>query len=157
LVELDKDSWHPGERRVQWTYLSSERGVLRGPHLHKQHIDNIVLLRGELYVALADLRADASTAGMRVGFVLEPLQVLTIPAVIAHGFLSLTPTAMLNGTSHEFDPQDDLEVRFDDQDLSLPWPAVETTLSARDDGAPTLRVLLDRCADAGLAVIAAGD
>ena len=153
LVELDRHSWHPDDVSVQWTLSRSAPDVLRGPHLHKQHADRLVVLDGELLIGLVDLRRDSATARLRSSFVLAPLHVLTIPPGVLHAFFSQTATTALNGTSHEFDPADDLEVRFDDPDLGLVWPTGAPLLSPRDDDAPTLTVLLERCTAAGLRVI----
>jgi dTDP-4-dehydrorhamnose 3,5-epimerase len=153
IVELDRRSWHPDDVSVQWTLCRSGPDVLRGPHLHKQHTDRLVVLEGVLVVGLVDLRRESSTSGLRSSFPLGPLRVLAIPPGVVHGFFSQTVTTSLNATSHEFDPDDDLEVRFDDPDLGLEWPMADPLLSPRDRDAPTLSVLLGRCAAAGLRVV----
>jgi dTDP-4-dehydrorhamnose 3,5-epimerase len=153
IVELDRRSWHPDHTPAQWTLSSSVPGVLRGPHLHKQHVDRLVVLEGELVVGLVDLRRDSKTAGLRSTFTLAPLRVMTIPSGVLHGFFFPTATTTLNATSHEYDPVDDFEVRFDDPDLGLEWPTQQPVLSARDQDAPTLAVVLEQCAAAGLRVI----
>jgi dTDP-4-dehydrorhamnose 3,5-epimerase len=153
IVELDRMSWHPDEVAAQWTLARTAAGSLRGLHLHQQHVDHLVVLEGELVVGLVDLRRDSPTAGLRSVFALDPLRVLTIPAVVVLGFFSCTGTVTLNATSHEYDPSDDLEVRFDDPDLGLVWPGAEPLLSDRDRDAPSFTVFLDRCRAAGLSVI----
>lgn len=153
LVELDRLSWHPDDAPTQWTFSSSVPGVLRGCHLHKQHVDRLVLLEGEMVVGLVDLRRDSTTAGLRSSFTLTPLRVLTIPPVVLHGFYYPTSATMLNATSHEYDPTDDFEVRFDDPDLGLEWPMQQPAISARDRDAPTLAAVLEQCAAAGISVI----
>jgi dTDP-4-dehydrorhamnose 3,5-epimerase len=153
IVELDRQSWHPDDANLQWTLSRSDPGVLRGPHLLKQHRDRLVVLDGELLVGLADLRRDSSTAALRSSFALAPLHVLTIPAGVLHGFFSATATTTLNATSHEYDPSDDLEIRFDDPDLALSWPTHAPVLSARDRDAPNLATCLAQCTAAGLRVI----
>jgi dTDP-4-dehydrorhamnose 3,5-epimerase len=153
IVELDRHSWHPDDAPMQWTLSHSGPGVLRGPHLHKQHSDRLVVLDGELLVGLADLRRESSTAALRSSFTLAPFTVLTIPPGVLHGFFSATATTTLNATSHEYDPSDDLEIRFDDPDLALPWPTAAPVLSERDRDAPTLVACLAKCTDAGLRVI----
>jgi dTDP-4-dehydrorhamnose 3,5-epimerase len=153
IVELDRLSWHPDDTPAQWTLARTAPGVLRGPHLHKQHVDHLVVLEGELVVGLVDLRRESATAGLRSRFTHQPLQVLTIPAGVLHGFYSQSATTTLNATSHEYDPTDDLEVRFDDPDLGIVWPARQPVLSDRDRHAPSLAVVLERCAAAGLRVI----
>jgi dTDP-4-dehydrorhamnose 3,5-epimerase len=153
ITELDRQSWHPDDASMQWTLSQSGPGVLRGPHLHKQHRDRLVVLDGELFVGLADLRRASTTAALRSTFTLGPFTVLTIPAGVLHGFYSASATTTLNATSHEYDPRDDLEIRFDDPDLALSWPTAAPVLSKRDRDAPTLAVCLAQCVDAGLSVI----
>jgi dTDP-4-dehydrorhamnose 3,5-epimerase len=153
IVELDRQSWHPDDANLQWTMSRSGPGVLRGPHLHKRHRDQLVVVDGDLLVGLADLRRDSSTAALRSSFMLAPLHVLTIPAGVLHGFFSATATTILNATSHEYDPSDDLEIRFDDPDLALTWPTDAPVLSTRDRDAPSLTACLAQCEAAGLRVI----
>ena len=111
------------------------------------------MLEGELVVGLVDLRRESATAGLRSSFVHTPLRMLTIPPGVLHGFFSCTATTTLNATSHEYDPSDDLEARFDDPDLGLVWPSEQPVLSDRDRDAPPLAVLLEQCTAAGLRVI----
>jgi dTDP-4-dehydrorhamnose 3,5-epimerase len=153
IVELDRQSWHPDDASMQWTLSQSAPGVLRGPHLHKQHRDRLVVLDGELVVGLADLRRESSTAALRSSFTLSPFSVLTVPAGVLHGFFSVTATTTVNATSHEYDPSDDLEIRFDDPDLALAWPTATPVLSTRDREAPSLTACLVQCVAAGLRVI----
>src|SRR5260221_13153156 len=68
IVELDRVSWHPSEIAAQWTLSRTRPGVLRGPHLHKRHVDHLVVLEGELVVGLVDVRRDSMTAGPRSSF-----------------------------------------------------------------------------------------
>jgi dTDP-4-dehydrorhamnose 3,5-epimerase len=153
IVELDRRSWHPDDTPAQWTLSRSHPCVLRGPHVHRQHADRLVVLDGELVVGLVDLRRDSATAGLRSNFTLVPLHALAIPPGVLHGFFSRTSTTTLNGTSHEYDPTDDFEVRHDDPDLELLWPTQSPVLSVRDRDAATLAVVLEQCAAAGLRVI----
>ena len=153
IVELDRVSWHPDDIPLQWTLARTVPGVLRGPHLHKQHVDHLVVLEGELVVGLVDLRRESTTAGLRSSFTHTPLRMLTIPAGVLHGFFSCSATTTLNATSHEYDPTDDFEVRFDDPDLGLVWPIEQPVLSARDREASSLAVLLEQCTAAGIRVI----
>ena len=153
IVELDRQSWHPDRTAQQWTLSQSAPGVLRGPHLHKQHADHLVVIDGEYLIGLVDVRRDSATAGLRSSFTLPPFHVLTIPAGVVHGFFAPVKVTTLNATSHEFDPSDDLEVRFDDPDLGVEWPIPAPLLSARDRDAPDMVTFLDNCTAAGLRVI----
>ena len=153
IVELDRQSWHPDQTAQQWTLSQSGTGVLRGPHLHKQHADRLVVIEGEYLIGLVDVRRDSATAGLRSSFILPPFHVLTIPAGVVHGFFAATKVTSLNATSHEFDPSDDLEVRYDDPDLGIQWPVAAPLLSTRDRDAPGMATFLGNCAAAGLRVI----
>jgi dTDP-4-dehydrorhamnose 3,5-epimerase len=66
------------------------------------------------------------------------LQVLTIPPGVLHGIFTPESSLILNGLSHEFDPCDDLAVRYDDPALALDWRVVDPVLSPRDRAAPML-------------------
>jgi dTDP-4-dehydrorhamnose 3,5-epimerase len=153
IVEIDRVSAHPQRSHAQWTYLASGAGVLRGIHLHKEHTDDLTVLDGEVVVGLVDLRPESSTARLRCLFTLTPFQRLFIPPGVAHGFLYTRPTTVVNATSHEYDPVDDFEVRFDDPAVGLRWPIEDPLLSERDRTAPSLRGLLERCTAAGMRVI----
>ena len=124
---------------AQWTLSQTVPGVLRGPHLHKQHVDQLVVLEGDLFVGLVDLRRESRRAGMRSTFALAPCPGPHHPAWRGPWLLLATATDALNATSHEYDPADDLEVRFDDPDLGLVWPTATPVLSDRDHDAPTGR------------------
>lgn len=155
IVELDRASWHSDHPPVQWTALHSSARVLRGAHLHKQHTDQLVVTSGTLLVGLVDLRRASATPGLRMMFELAEFCVLTIPPLVAHTFYSVTDTATVNATSHEYDPNDDLEVQFDDPAFGFSWPDdAASLLSERDRSAPDLATLLDRCRAAGLDVVA---
>jgi dTDP-4-dehydrorhamnose 3,5-epimerase len=157
IVEIDRGSAHPERLHAQWTFSASNAGVLRGMHLHKEHTDDLTVLEGQVLTALVDLRSDSSTARLRCMFTLTPFQRLFIPPGVAHGFLYMRPTTVVNATSHEYDPADDFEVRFDDPALGLPWPAEDPMLSERDRTAPSLPALLEKCTAAGMRVIADPD
>jgi dTDP-4-dehydrorhamnose 3,5-epimerase len=153
IVEIDRVSAHPERSHAQWTFFASNAGVMRGIHLHKEHADDLTVLDGEVLTGLVDFRADSSTARLRCMITLTPFQRLLIPAGVAHGFLYTKPTTVVNATSHEYDPLDDFEVRFDDPSVGLRWPTVDPLLSERDRTAPSLRGLLERCTAAGMRVI----
>jgi dTDP-4-dehydrorhamnose 3,5-epimerase len=61
---------------------------------------------------------------------------------VLHGFFSVNDSVVLNGLSREYDPDDDVAVRFDDPTLRFEWPSPNPVLSERDRDAPMLDELL---------------
>lgn len=107
---------------------------------------------GSMLIGLADLRRESATADLRTMLTLSPMQSLSIPPGVLHGFFHPVPSLTVNATSHEYDPDDDLAVRFDDPDVGLDWPTPDPVQSDRDRHAPAYAVFLEQCASAGLAV-----
>jgi dTDP-4-dehydrorhamnose 3,5-epimerase-like enzyme len=62
----------------------------------------------------------------------------------------------LNGLSHEYDPDDDLEVRFDDPQIDLDWGVTDPVLSERDRDAPSIAAILEQLASRGIEFPALG-
>lgn len=128
---------------VQANLSSSSAGVLRGLHYHEHQLDHWVVLEGEVFVALADLRERDVKIVTRV---LIPDDVVTIPAMVAHGFLALQPTKLLYLVTKEYDGTDEHGLAWNDPHLDIPWPRVPTALgtpivSQRDANNPSLTVL----------------
>jgi dTDP-4-dehydrorhamnose 3,5-epimerase len=153
IVELDRDSWHPDDPSPQWTLFATNAGVVKGGHVHKVHRDRLAVIEGELVIGLVDVRRQSPTGGSTAMFTLSQYEVVTIPAGVVHIFCSPDRTVALNGTSREFDPFDDLEVRYDDPDFRFAWPLDDPVLSTRDAQAPGLEEFLDRCRAGGLDVV----
>ncbi|HEY3673365.1 MAG TPA: dTDP-4-dehydrorhamnose 3,5-epimerase family protein [Acidimicrobiia bacterium] len=153
ITELDRASWHPEHTALQWTFLSSVAGTVRGAHVHATHTDQLVVTTGRMLVALADLRRTSPTAGRRLMVELAPLEVLTIPPVVLHAFGFSTDTTFLNATTSEYDPSDDFEARYDDPELGFAWPIADPQLSVRDRSASDVATLLERCRTVGLDVV----
>ena len=128
---------------VQANLSLSQAGVLRGLHYHRRQLDHWVVLDGAVFVALVDLRGTSGKIGQLVTRTLKADDTVTIPAMVAHGFLALEPTRLLYLVTNEYDNTDELGLAWDDPDLAVPWPAVSTPdgrpiLSARDQSNPSL-------------------
>jgi dTDP-4-dehydrorhamnose 3,5-epimerase len=91
-----------------------------------------------------DLRRSSPTFGCWVSETLEASEhrQLWIPPGFAHGFYTLSDSAdLLYKCTAYYTPADDRTLRWDDPDLAIPWPLLETppTLSPKDAAAPPLR------------------
>lgn len=125
FTEVFRSEWTPELAAVQWEFVSSVRGSLRGMKVHLRHVDYVVLLRGHLRIVLRDLRPSSST--FRTTFVIDqstrtPREAITIPAGIAHGFYFHERSDVLIGVTHYWDPADELQCRWDDPVLWGAWP-----------------------------------
>jgi dTDP-4-dehydrorhamnose 3,5-epimerase len=154
LVELTSGTLGADARPAQWNVLYSTANSLRGMHVHVRHTDWITVVAGEVVLGLVDLRAMTMDDAVRATVSMNATspQVLTIPPGVLHGVYTPDESVVLNGLSHEFDPHDDLAVRFDDPALALDWPVVDPVLSPRDRAAPSIVGLLDRLATEGVAL-----
>lgn len=153
IVEIDRASWHADDPSPQWTLFVNEPGVVRGGHVHRLHRDRLALVDGELEIGLVDVRRASPTAGLVTMFTLRQYEVVTVPAGVVHVFCSPGRTVILNSTSHEYDPSDDLEVRFDDPAFAFEWSVDEPLLSPRDANAPDFAEFLERCRTRGIDAI----
>ena len=140
VAEYFRDEWPTGIAPVQWAVTVTGAGVMRGVHVHIRHDDYFVLLQGGAIVGLHDLRPGSPTRGRAAMLELrgeEPTAVI-IPPGVGHGFLFLTPSIYVVGTSHCYDPTDELGCHWRDPDLGFTWPAASAQLSARDAALPSL-------------------
>ena len=142
LTELCRHSWlEASEVPVQWNLVRSDAGVLRGLHWHNVRFDYLVPVSGRIVVGLVDLRVGsphervATTVELRT-----ERDALVIPPGVAHGFFSPEPTLALYAITEFWDAADEFGVRWDDEDLGVPWPGDvrEPTLSDRDAALPSL-------------------
>src|SRR6476661_7841672 len=140
LVELTSTTLGDDARPAQWNVLHSTANALRGMHVHVRHTDWITVVSGEAVLGLVDLRSGTieDAARATVSMNAASPQVLVIPPGVLHGIHTPESSVVLNGLSHEFDPDDDLAVRYDDPALSLDWRVADPVLSPRDRAAPLL-------------------
>lgn len=144
VLEVFRDDWTLAARPPQWTVFANCAGALRGVHVHRAHDDYLVVLRGVVFLGMRDLRSESRTAWRSAGLELRGAQptAVVIPHGVAHGLLSLSAATFLLGTSHTYDPSDDLGCHWRDPELEVDWPAVAPILSPRDAALPSLRELL---------------
>jgi dTDP-4-dehydrorhamnose 3,5-epimerase len=134
LVEVFSEPWEEMLRPVHWVVFRSRPNVLRGVRVHVVHTDYLVLLSGRLQLGLSDLRDTSPTHG--VSWLLDlredaPLSV-AIPPGVAHGEYFPVASTHLHGSSHLYDPRDDVRCRWDDPGLGIPWECSQPMLSEPD-------------------------
>jgi dTDP-4-dehydrorhamnose 3,5-epimerase len=148
FTELFRNSW-VRESAQQWSLMSSQAGVLRGLHVHTKHVDAMVVLRGEAFLNLIDLRTASPTfrATQSVELSEKSLELLVIPPGVAHGFYCKTPNSTLVGYSNYYSPTDDeFRLRFNDPELGLTWPNSSPVMSSQDVAGPPLAHVLKQIA-----------
>ncbi|MGV9712256.1 dTDP-4-dehydrorhamnose 3,5-epimerase [Gordonia sp. NPDC003424] len=132
---------------VQDSQSRSGQGVIRGMH-GRSGAGEAKLVRcahGAIHDVLVDIRPTSPTFGCQLGVVLDDVNFrhLYVPPGFLHGFQAISPTAdTCYRIDRPHDPSEDIGVRFDDVDLSIPWPQEPTVVSARDRAAGTWADLL---------------
>ena len=128
LTEIFRSSWG-GVPIRQWTAMSLGARVIRGPSVHRRHSDAVIALTGVLQIGLRDLRESSPAFRQTSRLTLPGLQpmVVFIPPGVMHTFYAATePTLVLVGTTHEYDPEDDIRCRWQDAGLDLDESVVGT-------------------------------
>lgn len=141
FFESFRQTWLPAiPAMVQGNVSFSKTGVLRGMHYHLHQADFWLAPSGHLQAALYDLRTSSPTRGasqlLELGEA-HPFGVY-IPAGVAHGFYTLSPSIMTYLVDRYYDSSDEHGVRWDDPALGLAWGVGDPIVSARDQGNPLL-------------------
>ena len=145
-MEMFRTEWCKLPPPVQWNWLLSEAGVVRGVHVHPLHDDYVVVASGTMHLGLRDLRRESQTEGVATVVALQvdnPIAV-TIPHGVAHGFCYVERSLVLVGVNRPYDPQDELGCHWQDPALEISWPIHKAMLSPRDASAGPLTDLLER-------------
>jgi dTDP-4-dehydrorhamnose 3,5-epimerase len=129
--------------------ISHAKGVVRGLHFQASpHAQGklVRVLHGSIFDVAIDIREGSPTYGHHVSLVLaaEDWAQLWIPEGFAHGFCTLEPeTAVLYKVTHDYAPQSDGGIAWDDPALGISWPVSteEAILSDRDRHHPRLAEL----------------
>jgi dTDP-4-dehydrorhamnose 3,5-epimerase len=135
------------EEFVQHNHSRSARGVLRGMHLQiGDGMSKLVrCVRGEILDVIVDVRRGSPTYARWEAFALDDRDhhQLYVPVGFAHGFCVLSDTAdVVYHQSSYYAPELERTIAYDDPDVGIAWPALESlTLAARDRDAPPLHVV----------------
>ena len=114
------------------------RYTLRGMHYQLPPFQEQKLVRclhGSIFDVALDLRPGSPTWGQHWGLTLdaEKGEALFIPAGCAHGFLTLTESALVEYLiDMPYAPESARGVRWDDPRFALPWPAQPLIIAERD-------------------------
>jgi dTDP-4-dehydrorhamnose 3,5-epimerase len=134
---------------VQDSQSRSHLGVIRGLHL-RTGSGEAKLVRcsyGAVLDVIVDLRVGSRRFGQWISLRLDDVdhRSVYIPAGCGHGFQALTePADLCYRIDREHQPDQDLTVSWDDDELAIDWPLPVTAMSARDRAARPLRELSDR-------------
>jgi dTDP-4-dehydrorhamnose 3,5-epimerase len=148
FCEAFRASWLGHDKPwTQWNVSRSRAGVIRGLHLHRRQTDYWHIVAGTVTAALVDVRPDSPTCGvaMTVPLCADKPQALWVPTGVLHGFHAHTDVILMYLLDQEYDPTDELGVRWDDPALGLPvsWYSIPTpVLSPRDEKAGMLKDLV---------------
>lgn len=134
FAEIYRGEWTGGAPALQWNFIRSRSGVMRGVRVHRRHDDHLVVLDGFLLVGLRDLRRGSSTFGRTALVELRgsSLSLLEIPAGVAHGLYVAEASLFVIGVTRYHDPSDDIPCRWDDPALGIPWPFSTALVSPSD-------------------------
>ena len=134
--ETFRMEWFP---YVDWSCMQSNRSdseanVLRGLHFHHHQFDYWLNPRGEIRVALCDLRSSSGTfkSVEIVQMSADSMRGLLIPPGVAHGFFALTEATVTYLVSKYYDGTDEHGVAWDDPELGVPWGVDDPLVSTRD-------------------------
>ncbi len=100
-------------------------GTIKAFHFHKFQTDCWVPVQGMFQVALADLRKDSPTHGLRntlyVG-ALRPWQ-LIIPPGVGHGYkvIGPDPAMLVHLTNRLYDPKDEGRIPYNHPQIAYDW------------------------------------
>ena len=125
--------------------INEHRGTLRGLHFQVAPHEEAKIVRctaGAIYDVIVDLRRPSPTFGKWVAAELtaENRHMLYIPRGFAHGFQTLADrTEVCYQISAFYQPEAARGIRWDDEDLAIPWPVAAKIVSDRDAALPNLR------------------
>ncbi|HPI93938.1 MAG TPA: dTDP-4-dehydrorhamnose 3,5-epimerase [Deltaproteobacteria bacterium] len=126
---------------------SRDKGVIRGLHFQQDPFAQAKLvwtLTGSVYDVIVDLRKDSRTFKRWEAFILtaDKPSLLFVPRGFAHGFCTLEPdTRVFYKVDAPYAPRAEGGIRWDDPDLSIPWPEENPILSDKDSRLPFLKDL----------------
>ena len=135
VAEVYRQSWPISPPPAQWGLTVSGANTLRGMHVHLKKHDYVVVVSGQMFLALHDLRPHSPTHGLAGAVILDGAEwcAVRIPPGVAHGFYFAETATVLLGASHEWSPEDEMGCRWDAPELRVGWPCTAPILSERDE------------------------
>ena len=131
---------------IQEFQVRLPRGAVRGLHLRTDGGEGKLVrcAHGAILDVAVDLRPSSPTYRLWMTAVLDDVdhRAVWLPAGLAHGYQALTENATICcRIDRVHRPEFESSIRYDDPDLSIPWPLPVTGVTARDESAPILAVL----------------
>jgi dTDP-4-dehydrorhamnose 3,5-epimerase len=144
LTEIYRLAWPGAPELPQWNHVRNAPNSMRGMHVHMEHSDFIVVIQGEMLLALRDARKEGDGAGGILRLKGERMNWVFIPPGVAHAFYSPRGNTLVYGQTHFWHAGDELCCRWDDPDMGLQWPAIkDPVISPRDAAAGTFKDLVE--------------
>lgn len=147
FTEYFKHSWNTPINPEQWAVVQSQRGVVRGAHLHWRHDEYFAIIQGVAYLGLYDFRRVSPTKGAYALYRLEgnsPSACVFPPGILHAWCFPEGPGIHLQAVSEEYQSygkDDNFGCLWNDPDLGIPWPDFDAKLSARAASFPRLSEL----------------
>jgi dTDP-4-dehydrorhamnose 3,5-epimerase len=145
LYEIFRETWPGAFRAVQWNACASDRGVVRGAHVHVDYHEFYTLPRGEVIIGLSDIRRESSTFGRSAQFYWGDRDAVAfvIPPGVAHVVFFQADSVLAFGLSGYWDRQRDVVgCQFDAPEFGFTWPEISVRRSARDISSGTYSEML---------------
>lgn len=124
---------------VQDNQSASKKGVLRGLHYQKEHMQGklVRVVSGRVFDVAVDIRKDSATYGKWFGIILdsEKKNMFYIPEGFAHGFMVLSDHAeFLYKLTDYYHPEEEAGYMWNDPAIGIQWPEIDTEviLSEKD-------------------------
>ena len=129
---------------VQDNHSYSVKNTIRGMHFQNNPGQDklISVIEGKIYDVAVDIRKDSPTFKKWIGVELDSIShhQFFIPKGFAHGFLVLSESAhVVYKISSIFDPKEEREFYYDDQEINILWPTKKAILSEKDKKAPRFK------------------
>jgi len=140
FVETYRREWFPlGREMIQGNRGDRQRGCIVGLHYHLHQADYWYVPFGRARVVLHDLRVgsptDGATLTLDVGHADgsdHDHRGVFIPPGVAHGFSALTDMTITYLVDGYYNPDDELGVAWDDEEIAADWGVADPILSERD-------------------------
>ncbi len=124
---------------VQDNESASRKGVLRGLHYQKEHMQGklVRVVSGRVFDVAVDIRKGSPTYGKWYGIILdsEKKNMFYVPEGFAHGFMVLSDYAeFLYKLTDYYHPEEEAGFMWNDPAIGIEWPKIdaEVILSEKD-------------------------
>jgi dTDP-4-dehydrorhamnose 3,5-epimerase len=140
FVETYRREWFPlGREMIQGNRADRQQGCVVGLHYHLHQADYWYVPFGLARVVLHDLRVGSPTDGATLTVDLGRRDAgehdhrgVFIPPGVAHGFAALSDMTITYLVDGYYNPDDELGVAWDDEEVAADWGVAKPILSERD-------------------------